>query len=387
MSMWYMNDEREAVLATAREFALTEVAPKALEIDREDRFPMELFKRAGELGLLGITVPEADGGLGMDQTTNALVLEEIAKVSPVLTIAMGAHILLAGGIIEMLGTPEQRAKWLAPAATGEIVLSCGQTEAVGGDDQGEYTTRAVRDGDEWVINGGKVLVSNIGVADYYVIIAVTAEHPDPVTKTGLTAFVVPAGTPGFGVGKDEHKLGWHGSATGSLSFTDCRVPAENMLGVEGQALQAMFISATAEFLSCGPVSLGIAEGAYEMAKEYSMQRIQMGQTQFDRFQVTRHKLVKMYTEIESLRALVYSTYAQRDAGELELARGRLLKVEGSRVAEEVGREAIQIFGGVGVIRETGVERFWRDGKVMAIGGASAEALVEGVAQMMRRGMI
>jgi len=221
--MWYMNDDREAVLAIAREFAKTEVAPQALEIDRDDRFPLELFKRAGELGLLGITVPEEDGGLGMDQTTNALVLEEIAKVSPVLTIAMGAHILLAGGILQMLGTPEQKAKWLAPAATGEGVLSCGQTEAIGGDDQGEYTTRAVLDGDEWVINGGKVLVSNIGVADYYVIVAVTAEHPDPVAKTGLSAFVVPAGTPGFGVGKAEHKLGWHGSATGSLSFSNCRI--------------------------------------------------------------------------------------------------------------------------------------------------------------------
>ncbi len=387
MGMWYMNDEREAVLATTREFVEKEVRPRAMEIDASDEFPMDLFKRAGELGLLGITIPEADGGLGMDQTTNALVLEEIAKVSPVLTIAMGAHILLAGGMLEMLGTPEQKQRWLAPACTGEVVLSCGQTEAIGGDDQGEYSTRAVLDGEEWVINGGKVLVSNIGVADCYIIIAVTAEHPDPVLKTGLSAFIIPAGTPGFEVGADEQKVGWHGSATGSLFFTDCRIPKGNLLGVQDQALQAMFVSATAEFLSCGPVSLGIAEGAFQMAKEYSMQRIQLGQTQFDRFQVTRHKLVRMYTEIESLRALVYSTYAQRDRGELELARGRLLKVEGARVAEEVGREAIQIFGGAGTIVGTGVERFWRDGKVMAIGGASVEALTEAVAGMMRRGLI
>ncbi len=387
MSMWYMNDEREAVLATTREFVRDEVAPRALEVDARNEFPLDLFRRAGELGLIGITVPEADGGLGMDQTTNALVLEEIAKACPVLTVAMGAHILLAGGMLQLLGTPEQKSTWLAPAATGEIILACGQTEAVGGDDQGEYTTRATLDGDEWVINGGKVLVSNIGVANCYVIVAVTAQQPDPVTKTGLSAFIIPADTPGFGVGKDENKLGWNGSATGSLSFSNCRIPKENLLGERDQALQAMFVSATAEFLSCGPVSLGIAEGAFQMARDYSMQRIQMGQTQFDRFQVTRHKLVKMYTQIESLRALVFSTYAQRDAGELELARGRLLKVEGSRVAEEVGREAIQIFGGVGTIVETGVERFWRDGKVMAIGGASAEALVEAVSAMMRKGLI
>ncbi|WP_188043070.1 acyl-CoA dehydrogenase family protein [Changpingibacter yushuensis] len=387
MSMWFMNEDREAVLQTTREFVEKEVAPRALEIDASDEFPTDLLKRAGELGLLAITVPEADGGLGMDQTTHALVLEEIAKTSPVLTVAMGAHTLLAGGLLQMLGTPEQKETYLKPAAMGEIILACGSTEAVGGDDQAEFTTRAVREGDEWVLNGGKVLISNIGAADVYIIIAVTADKPDPVTKTGLSAFIVPAGTPGLGIGQPEHKLGWHGSATGSISFSQCRVPAANLLGPQDGALQAMFISATAEFLSCGPVSLGIAEGAYEMARAYSMERIQMGQTQFDRFQVTRHKLVKMYTAIESLRGLVYSTYAQRDAGELELARGRLLKVEGARVSEEVARDAIQIMGGVGVIRETGVERFWRDAKVMAIGGASAEALTEAVSQMMRRAMI
>jgi alkylation response protein AidB-like acyl-CoA dehydrogenase len=387
MTMWYITEERDAVLATARDFVKAEVAPRALEIDERDEFPLDLFKRAGELGLLAITVPEADGGLGLDQTTNALVLEEIAKVSPVLTVAMGAHSLLAGGLLQMLGTPEQKQAYLRPAATGEMVLACGSTEAVGGDDQAEFSTRAVLDGDEWVLNGGKVLISNIGVADAYVVIAVTADKPDPVTKTGLSAFIVPAGTPGLGVGKPEHKLGWHGSATGSISFTDCRIPAGNLLGVRDQALQAMFVSATAEFLSCGPVSLGIAEGAFEMARDYAMSRVQLGQTMFDRLQVTRHRLVSMYTAIESLRALVYSTYAQRDAGDLELARGRLLKVEGARVSEQVCRDAIQIFGGVGVIRETGVERFWRDAKVMAIGGASAEALVEAVAGMMRRGLL
>lgn len=387
MAMWYVTEEREAVLATARDFVAAEVAPRALEIDESDEFPLDLFTRAGDLGLLAITVPEADGGLGLDQTTHALVLEEIAKVCPVLTVAMGAHSLLAGGMLQMLGTPAQKEAYLRPAATGEIVLACGSTEAVGGDDQAEFSTRAVLDGDEWVLNGGKVLISNIGVADVYVVIAVTAPTPDPVTKAGLSAFLVPADTPGLGVGKPERKLGWHGSATGSISFTDCRIPRDNLLGTKDAALQAMFVSATAEFLSCGPVSLGIAEGAFEMAREYAMSRVQLGQSMFDRLQVTRHKLVAMYTQIESLRALVYSTYAQRDAGELELARGRLLKVEGARVSEQVCREAIQIFGGVGTIRETGVERFWRDAKVMAIGGASAEALTDAVAGMMRRGML
>jgi alkylation response protein AidB-like acyl-CoA dehydrogenase len=382
--MWYLTEDREAILSSVREFVEKEVAPVALEIDRGGEFPLALFKRAGELGLLGITLPEEFGGLGADQTTQALVLEEIAKSLPVLTVAMGAHSLLAGGLIEVLGTPEQKKEYLVPAASGKTVLACGSTEAVGGDNQAEFSTRAALDGDEWVLNGSKVLISNIGVADVYVVVAVTADHVDPVTKAGLSAFLVPAGTPGLGVGRAEHKLGWHGSATGSVSFTDCRIPKENLLGPLGGCLQAMFVSATAEFLSCGPVSLGIAEGAYDMALAYSLQREQQGQTLFDRFQVTRHKLVRMYAEIESLRALVYSTYAERDRGELCLAQGRLLKVKGAEVSEYVAREAIQLFGGVGTVVDTGVERYWRDAKVMAIGGASVEALTDVIAALIKR---
>ena len=382
--MWYLTEDREAVLTTVREFVRTEVAPQAMEIDRTNAFPLDLFKRAGELGLLGVTVPEEFGGLGGDQTTHALVLEEIAKSLPVLTVAMGAHSLLAGGLIEMIGTTAQKSRYLAPAASGDIVLACGSTEAVGGDNQVEFSTRAVLDGDEWVLDGGKVLISNIGVADVYVVVAVTADHVDPVTKAGLSAFLIPAGTPGLGVGRAEHKLGWHGSATGSLSFSGCRIPKENLLGPLGGCLPAMFVSATAEFLSCGPVSLGIAEGAYELALAYSLDRVQQGESLFDRFQVTRHKLVRMYAEIESLRALVYSTYAERDRGELCLAQGRLLKVKGAEVSEYVAREAIQLFGGVGTVVDTGVERYWRDAKVMAIGGASVEALMDVIAGLIKR---
>lgn len=384
--MWYMTEERQLMLNVAKDFVQNEVKPVALEIDKTSKFPLELFKRAGELGFLGITVSEEYGGLGGDQTTLALILEEIAKSLPVLTVAMGAHSLLAGGLLDMLGTPEQKKKYLTPAATGEIMLACGSTEGAGGSNQFEFTTRAVLDGDEWVLNGNKVLISNIGAADVYVILALTSDM-DPVTKTGMSCFIVDAGTPGFVIGQPEHKLGWHGSNTGSISFKNCRIPKENLLGPMGGCLQAMFVSATAEFLSCGPVSLGIAEGAYEMALNYSLERVQCGQSMFDRFQVSRHKLAKMWGEIESLRALVYSTYAMRDAGSLELARGRLLKCKGAEVSEYVGREAIQLIGGVGTVIDTGVERFWRDAKVMAIGGASVEALTDNIAMMIKNKMV
>ncbi|TKW71701.1 MAG: acyl-CoA dehydrogenase [Cutibacterium acnes] len=381
--MWYLNEERTLVQQAAREFVDKEVRPVALEIDREDRFPLELFKRAGELGFLGITTPEEYGGMGSDYTTVALVMEEIAKASPVLCVAMGAHSQLAGGMLKMLGSPEQKERYLRPAASGEIIMACGSTEAVGGADHEEHTTRAVLDGDEWVINGGKVLISNIGVADVYLVLAITADHVDPVTKAGFSAFIVPKDTPGLIIGEPEHKLGWHGSATGSIEFRDMRLPREAILGPEGGCMQAMFVSCTDEFLTCGPVGLGIAEGAYDMAFDYSMHRIQHGMPMYDRFQVTRHKLARMWMDIEQLRGLVYSVHAMRDTGDLQLPQGRMLKILGAEVSERVAREAIQLYGGLGVIRDVGVERYWRDAKVLAIGGASVEAMTEEITQLLR----
>ncbi len=381
--MWYMNEERELMLNVVKDFVEQEVKPVAMEIDKASEFPMKLFKRAGELELLGITIPEQFGGLGKDHTTQSLMLEEIAKSLPVLTVAMGAHTLLAGGLLNMLGTPEQKQRYLAPAATGEIILACGSTEPAGGANHIEHTTKAVLDGDKWVINGNKVLISNIGVADVYIVLAVTADKIDPVTREGMSAFIVPANTPGLEIGKHERKLGWHGSATGSLSFKKMTIPKENLLGPLGGCMRALFVSATDEFLSCGPVGLGIAQAAYEMAYKYSFERMQRGQSMYDRLQITRHKLVKMYGEIESLRALVYHTASLRDSGEPALKLGRMLKIKGAEISEYVAREAIQLFGGVGTIIDTGVERFWRDAKVLAIGGASVEALAEDISVIMK----
>lgn len=381
--MWYLNDERSLLKETVRSFAESGVRPHVMEHERDNSFPLEEFKKAGELGLLGINLPEEYGGMGSDWVTLAVAMEEIARVSPVLCVAMGAHSQLAAGLIASLGTPEQKERWLRPAATGEIVLSCGQTEAVGGANQLEYTTTARLDGDEWVINGGKVLVSNIGVADWYVILVVTGEI-DPVTKSGFSAMMIPKGAPGLSVGAWEHKLGWHGSATGSLEFANVRVPKDHLLGSEGQALMAMFMSATAEFMTCGPMGLGIAEGAYDMAFDYALTRKQRGQSLYDQFQTVRFRLAEMWMDIESLRALVYQVHAMRDEGAPCLAEGRMLKCKGSEIAERVARNAIQVYGGLGVISDVGLERYWRDAKVLAIGGASVEYLTETIAHLNER---
>lgn len=381
--MWYLTEDRALIQQTVKEFVESDVRPHVMEHERDDSFPLEEFKRAGELGLLGINLPEEYGGMGGDWTTLAVAMEEISKVSPVLCVAMGAHSQLAAGLIASLGTDEQKKRWLAPAATGEIVLSCGQTEAVGGADQIEYTTSARLDGDEWVINGGKVLVSNIGVADWYVILTVTGEV-DPVTKSGFSAMMIPKDAPGLTVGAWEHKLGWHGSATGSLELNDVRVPKDHLLGPEGQSLMALFMSATAEFMTCGPMGLGIAEGAYEMALDYAMTRIQRGESLYDQFQTVRFRLAEMWMDIETLRGLVYQVHAMKDQGDLCLAEGRMLKCKGYEISERVARNAIQVYGGLGVIRDVGLERYWRDAKVLAIGGASVEYLTETIAQLNRK---
>lgn len=385
--MWYMNEERELMRKAARDFAQNELAPVALELDGGEAFPIEQFKRAGELGFLGITMPEQYGGLGLDYTTLALVYEEIAKVLPTMCVGMGAHSILAGELLMLLGSDEIQKKYLAPAATGEKILACAQTEGVGAMNHEEWNCRAVKQGDEWVINGSKVFCSNLKVADAYIVLCPTADHIDPKTKEGITAFIVDADTVGITCGEYEDKLGWHGSATGTLSFSDVHVPAGNLLGMEGKGMMGLLITATNEFMTCGPVGLGMAEAAYDMAYRYSQDRIQCGKSLFDNYQVIRHMLVNMETQIETLRGFVYTTFAEKDEGKMCLARGRQMKIQGARIAQSVADDAIQIYGGLGVVRQTGVERFWRDAKVMCIGGASLEALTDDIANYMKLGVM
>jgi alkylation response protein AidB-like acyl-CoA dehydrogenase len=384
--MWFMNEERELMRNAARDFAQNELAPVALEMDAGEAFPVEQFKRAGELGFLGITMPEQYGGLGLDYTTLALVYEEIAKVMPSLCVGMGAHSILAGELLMLLGSEELQKKYLAPAATGEKILACAQTEGVGAMNHEEWNCRAVKQGDEWVINGSKVFCSNLKVADAYIVLCPTSDHIDPKTKEGITAFIVDADSEGLTCGAYEDKLGWHGSATGTLSFSNVHVPAGNLLGMEGKGMMGLLITATNEFMTCGPVGLGMAEAAYDMSYQYAQDRIQQGKSLFDNYQVIRHKLVNMETQIEMLRGFVYTSFAEKDEGKMCLARGRQMKIEGAHVAQAVADDAIQIYGGLGVVRQTGVERFWRDAKVMCIGGASIDALKDDIAGMLKQGI-
>jgi len=374
--MWFMTEERELMRNVTREFVEKEVKPVAVELDQKREYPLQLFRRAGELGLVGCVLPEEYGGLGSDWITKMLITEELAKEAPTLAIVIGAHIALAGGILNMLGTPQQKQKYLIPAAKGEQILAFASTEGAGCFAHADFQTSAKLVGDEWVINGNKIFITNIGYADTYVLVAKTSEQVDPVTRKGLSMFLVEKDSPGFEIGKVERKYGWHGSSTGSLYFKNCRIPKENLLGPLDESLAAMVISATDEFMACGALGLGIAETCYEKAKAYTKERVQLGNTLYNSHQVLRHKLVRMQVEIESLRNLTMAAAAMRDSGQFPLVMGRMCKIKGYEVAMYCANECVQMFGGLGVIEDTGVERHLRDARLIGIAGGAIEAMMD-----------
>jgi len=374
----HITEERQLIINTVKEFVNNEVKPVALEIDRSHKYPLELFKRAAELGFIGAPFSEAEGGVGLDWTTFALVTEEIAKESPVLAVVLGVHVALAGGVLRLLANEEQKAKYLLPAVRGEKILSYVSSEAIGAFDYAEFTTTAVLDGDEWVINGGKVFITNIDVADIYLVSAVTAGAVDPLKGHGLSFFIVEKGTPGLEFGKIENKVGWHGSNTGSVYLRNVRIPKENLLGNQDWALPAIHAAGADEWMTCGPLALGIAEAAYEKALAYSRERVQNGKSLYDQHQVVRHNLTEMFGDIEVLRSLVYMTTAMRDTGERPILHMGLCKSKGAAIAESVCSQAIQLLGGNGVVVETGLERYWRDAKLIGIAGGAIGKVTDSI---------
>lgn len=380
--MYYLTEDRQLMINITREFMEKEAKPLVMEYERSEKFPFELYKRAGELGLLGIPFPEAHGGLGSDWTTFALVTEEIGKVMPILAIAIGSSSVLAGGLVETAGSPEQIERFMIPACKGDIIFAGAFTEATGGSNFFEMQGNAVQDGDEWIINANKLLITNAGgAADVYLVLVRTGELD--ATGGGFSFFFIEKDRPGFTTAPPEEKMGFHGSNSGSVTMKNVRVPKENLLGKAGDGLKYLVANSPDEFMLAGALCLGMAEGAYDMALKYSMERMQMGKSMFDNFQVTRHKLVNMNMEIEALRDFIYTTYDLRDRGIIPMDRSRMLKIKGSKVAEYVSAEAIQLHGGVGVVKGTGVERFWRDAKINQIAGGSIEALNDGIAQSIK----
>jgi butyryl-CoA dehydrogenase len=363
-----LTEEQRMFRRMVRDFAEKEIAPRAEEIDETDRFPDDLFRRMGELGILGLPFPEEYGGSGGEYTSMVIALEEIARVSGSMAITLDAQTSLCCEPIYLFGTEEQKRKYLVPLAQGEKIGAFGLTEPQAGSDAGATRTHAVRDGDEWVINGQKNFITNGSIADVVVITAKT--DPEKGTR-GISSFIVEKCTPGFQPGRDEKKMGLKGSVTSELFFEDCRIPADNLLGKENEGFKQFLVTLDAGRVAISAMAVGLAQGAYERAVAYAQERVQFGQP-IVKFQAVQWMIADMATEIEAARLLVQRAAWMRERGMRFTKEAAMAKLFATDMSERACRKAIQIHGGYGYMREYEVERMYRDQRLCAIGEGTNE---------------
>jgi alkylation response protein AidB-like acyl-CoA dehydrogenase len=359
-----LTDEHKLMRQMVREFSEAEIAPGVAERDEEERFDRVLmFDKLGELGLTGIVFPEEYGGAGADYISYAIAVEELSRVCASTGVTLSAHLSLCANPIYLYGTEEQKQQYLKPLAEGSKLGAFGLTENSAGSDAGGTRTTAVRDGNAWVLNGSKIFITNGGDAETYIVLARTDKEAQK--HHGISAFIVEKGNPGFGFGKKERKLGIRSSPTMELVFENCRIPAENLLGEEGQGFKVAMKTLDGGRIGIAAQALGIAQGAYEAAVNYAKERKQFNQA-ISSFQAIQFKLADMATEIEAARLLVYQAAYRASAGLSYGQHSAMAKMYASDVAMKVTTEAVQIFGGYGYTREFPVERMMRDAKITQI---------------------
>ena len=364
-----LNENQTMIRQMARDFATAKLAPIAAEIDRTAEFPQATVKEMGNLGFLGLTVPEEFGGVGADITSYALVVEEISRACGSHGLTVAAHNSLGCWPIAELGTQEQKEKFLPPAAVGQSLLSFGLTEAGAGSDAGGTRTTAVRDGDHWVLNGSKMWITNAHYADALIITA--KSELQAKGSHGISAFIVPTDTPGFTVEKKENKLGMRASDTAPLTLEEVRVPHEYLLGKEGEGFKYFMMTLDGGRISIAAVALGLAVGAYDTARAYARERQQFGKP-IARFQAIEFMLADMATQIEASRQLTYEACRLKDADQPYAQMAAMAKLHASETAMFVTDRAIQILGGYGYTTEYPVERMYRDAKLCTIGEGTSE---------------
>jgi alkylation response protein AidB-like acyl-CoA dehydrogenase len=349
---------------TIREFLLAEVAPVVDEHERERRFPTDIVRRIGELGWLGIPIPEDEGGAGMDTLAYAVAIEEIGRVWGSLGLIVAAHTSLGCGPLHLAGTPEQKAEFLVPMASGRVIGAYGLTEPGAGSDAGGTRTTARRDGDVWVLHGAKRFITNAGQAGTYIVTAKTGDE-------AISAFIVPADTPGFSVGRLEDKLGLHASATGELRFEDARIPAANLLGTEGDGFRTFLKILDGGRISIGALAVGLAQAALDASIPYAQTREQFGRP-IGSFQGVAFMIADMATEIEAARQLVWKAAWLKDQGRDYGLTAAQAKLFASEVSSRATNNAIQIHGGYGYVTDYPVERYLRDAKLTEIGEGTSQ---------------
>jgi len=357
-----LDREHEQIRQLVRDFANNEVAPGAAQRDEEEHFDEAVFKKMAELGLTGIPWPEEYGGAGMDYLAYVIAVEELSRVCASTGVALSAHTSLAGWPIFKFGTEEQKQKYLTPMAEGRWIGAYGLTEPGSGSDAAGMRTTAVRDGDDYILNGSKVFITNGGAAQVYVVFAMT--NPEQKTR-GISAFILEQGMPGFSIGKKEKKMGIRASTTVELVFEDCRVPAANRLGDEGFGFKIAMMTLDGGRNGIAAQALGIAQGAFELARDYAKERKQFGQSIAGQ-QAIQFKLADMATKIEAARLLTYQAAWLESTGHPYGQASAMSKVFASDTAMQVTTEAVQVFGGYGYIRDYPVERMMRDAKITQI---------------------
>lgn len=368
MDKLFFTDEHEMLRSMVQDFAKNEVEPLARELDEKGEFPRDLVKQMGELGLLGIPVPEKYGGAGMDTIAYTVAVIELAKVDASLAITMAAHTSLGTMPIVLSGSEEQKLKYVPDLASGKMLGCFGLTEPGAGSDAGAtQTTAELKDG-EYIINGSKIFITNAGEAG---LLNLTAQVIRDGEKLGIGAFTVPMDTEGLEIMPKEKKMGWRSSDTRQLFFTNMRVPAENMIGDPAGGFRTFLKTLVGGRISVAALAVGTAEGAYERALKYSTEREAFGKPIY-KFQSISFKLADMATQIEAAKLLVYHAAWLQDQGAEMLKEAAMAKLFASEVAMDVTTEAIQVFGGYGYVKEYDVERYFRDAKVLEIGEGTSE---------------
>jgi short/branched chain acyl-CoA dehydrogenase len=370
-----LSPDHELIRRTVREFAEGEVAPVAEELDRTKSFPYEIVRQLGALNLMGIPFPEEYGGGGGDTLAYALAVEELTRVDSSVAITLCAHTSLGTQPVYLFGSEEQKREWLPQLCSGERLGAFGLTEPEAGSDAGNVKTRAVLTDGEWTVNGAKQFITNAGtsISGIVCITAITGEdRSDPARPTKeISNLIVPNGTPGYAQGEPYRKMGWNASDTRPLTFTDCRVPEENLLGPRGQGFKQFLQILDIGRIGVAAMGVGLAQGALDEALKYAKQRKAFGKS-ISRFQAIQGKLADMSTEIEAGRLLVYKAAREKDAGRNFTLTAAQAKLKTGRLAVRCAEEAVQIHGGYGFIEEYPVCRFYRDAKILTIGEGTDE---------------
>ena len=369
---YHLNEEQRMIQAMVREFSRGVILPTAAERDRTGQFPSESIKRMGELGLMGMNVPPEYNGAGVDTVSYSVAMQEIAYACASTAVIMSVHNSVACGPIYLFGSEYLKETYLKPLATGEKIGSFALTEPGAGSDPVSQKTKAVKDGKSYVINGTKVFITSGKNADITVVTAYTEQEKK---HRGISAFVVEKGASGFFVGKEEEKMGLRGSDTVELIFEDCRVPEENILGLEGDGFVISMASLDGGRIGIASQSVGLAQACLDAAVGYAKERVQFNKP-ISQFQGIRWMISDMATEIEAARLLTFNAAAMRDRGENFSAAASMAKVFASEMANKAAYQSLQIHGGYGYTKEFPVERYYRDARVLTI--------YEGTSEIQRR---